>query len=253
MELTAVRGIITGAARGLGQAFAIELLRAGAQITVGDINERGFKSLAAATAGFPGRLAAHKLDVTQEPSVSEFVRYAADQMSYINVLVNNAGILRDGHLVKPENGWVKKLPTSQWQQVLDVNLTGAFLMTREVINDSLSRRVSPVVVVNISSVSSAGNPGQSNYSASKAGLDSLARTWAIELAPFGVRVGGIAPGVIDTPILHGVSPEILHNLQQSIPLRRIGTPYEIWLALKFIIECDYFTGRTLAVDGGLTF
>ncbi|HEX3682865.1 MAG TPA: SDR family oxidoreductase [Bryobacteraceae bacterium] len=253
MELTAVRGIITGAARGLGQAFAVELLQAGAQVTVGDINERGLKSLAAATTGLPGRLAAHKLDVTQETSVSEFVRYAADQMSYINVLVNNAGILRDGHLANPENGWVKKLPTSQWQQVLDVNLTGPFLMTREVINDCLSRRVSPVVVVNISSVSSAGNPGQSNYSASKAGLDSLARTWAIELAPFGVRVGGIAPGVIDTPILHGISPEVLHNLQQSIPLRRIGTPYEVWLALKFIIECDYFTGRTLAVDGGLTF
>jgi 3-oxoacyl-[acyl-carrier protein] reductase len=253
MELTAVRGIITGAARGLGQAFATELLRAGAQVTVGDINERGLRSLEAATADLPGRLSVHKLDVTQELSVSEFIRYAADQMSYINLLVNNAGILRDGNLAKPENGWIKKLPTSQWQQVLDVNLTGAFIMTREVINDSLSRSVSPVVIVNISSVSSSGNPGQSNYSASKAGLDSLARTWAIELAPFGVRVGGIAPGVIDTPILQGISQDVLQNLQRSIPLRRIGTPFEIWLALKFIIECDYFTGRTLFVDGGLTF
>jgi 3-oxoacyl-[acyl-carrier protein] reductase len=137
--------------------------------------------------------------------------------------------------------------------VLDVNLTGPFLMAREVLTDILKRDTSPAVIVNISSITRAGNPGQSNYSASKSGLDALTRTWALELARFGVRVGGIAPGLIDTPILDNISEQAMKHLVASIPLGRIGKPHEIWLALKFIIECDYFTGRTIEVDGGTTF
>jgi 3-oxoacyl-[acyl-carrier protein] reductase len=253
MELNEVRGIVTGAARGLGFTFAVELLRAGASIVAGDLSEARLSQLKDAAAPLPGSLTVHELDVANEASVSEFVAFAAKHMDGINLLVNNAGILRDGVVASPEDGWVKKLPTSQWRRVVDVNLTGPFLMTREVLGEVFKRQHSPAIIVNISSVARSGNVGQSSYSASKAGLDALTRTLALELAPFNIRVGGIAPGVIDTPILEGISAEALSRLTAAIPLGRIGKPRDIWLALRFIVECDYFTGRVLEVDGGSVF
>lgn len=253
MELNKVRGVVTGAGRGLGFTFTVELLRAGASIVAGDSSEPRLSRLEDAAAALPGSLATHALDVANEASVSEFVTFSAHHLDGINLLVNNAGILRDGVVASPEDGWIKTLPTVQWRQVLDVNLTGPFLMTREVLRDVFKRGASPAVIVNISSVTRSGNVGQSNYSASKAGLDALTRTLALELAPFNIRVGGIAPGVIDTPILEGISADALQRLTASIPLGRVGKPLDIWLALRFIIECDYFTGRTLEVDGGSAF
>ena len=253
MNIAGVRAIVTGAARGLGACFALQLVRAGAFVAAGDINEKGLLELKQSAAGAPGRLLTAFLDVAQERSVSEFVQSAAAGLGCVNVLVNNAGILRDGVIARPEDGWIKKLPSTQWKQVLDVNLTGVFLMVRETLGYVLKSGISPSVIVNISSVTRAGNPGQSGYAASKAGLDALTRTWALELAPFGVRVAGIAPGVINTPILENITQEAMDHLLAGIPLGRIGTPEEIWLALKFILECDYFTGRTVEIDGGASF
>lgn len=253
MQIENARAIVTGAASGLGRYFALELLRAGAQVAAGDIDAGGLESFKAEAAGLPGRIYVAKLDVRQETSVAEFVQAATQEFDGINVLVNNAGILRDGLLAKDEAGWVRKLPTVQWKQVLDVNLTGPYLMAREVVADILSRGTRESVIINISSVTRAGNPGQSNYSASKAGLDATTRTWALELASHGVRVGSVAPGVIETPILKRISDEAMKSLVERIPLLRIGKPHDIWLALKFIIECDYFTGRVIEVDGGSTF
>jgi 3-oxoacyl-[acyl-carrier protein] reductase len=136
---------------------------------------------------------------------------------------------------------------------MDVNLTGPYLMSREVVADVIKRGIKESVIVNISSISSAGNPGQSNYAASKAGLDACTRTWALELASAGVRVGGIAPGVIETPILKNISETAKDSLLAGIPLGRFGEPTEVWMALKFIIECGYFTGRIIEVDGGSAF
>jgi 3-oxoacyl-[acyl-carrier protein] reductase len=234
----------------LGCCFALELARAGASVAAGDLNEQGLEQLSRAASEFYGRLTTRKLDVSQESSVSEFVQRAIEDLDYINVLVNNAGVLRDGLIARSEEGWIKKLPSPQWKQVLDVNLTGPFLMARETLAHIFERKIAPAVIVNISSASRAGNAGQSNYSASKAGLDALTRTWALELAPFGIRVGGIAPGVTDTPMLRKVDEAVLKQRLETIPLGRIGAPMEIWLALKFILECDYFTGRTIEVDGG---
>lgn len=253
MELSNIRGVITGAGRGLGFYFAIELARAGGSVAAGDINEDGLAQLRSAADGLPGKVVPCKLDVTDEKSILDFVHRFGEEFDGINFLVNNAGVLRDGVIARPEDGWLKKMPSLQWQQVIDVNLTGPFLMAREVLTDIFKRETSPAVIVNISSVTRAGNPGQSNYSASKAGMDALTRTWALELAPFGIRVGGIAPGVIDTPILENISEQAMNHLLASIPLGRIGKPNEVWLALKFIIECGYFTGRTIEVDGGSTF
>lgn len=253
MQIENVKAAITGAASGLGRYFALEFVRAGAQVAAGDINVAEFERLKSEASGGPGKLFARQLDVRQELSVAEFVREASEQLDGINVLVNNAGILRDGLLAQEESGWVKKLPTLQWKQVIDVNLTGPYLMAREVVSDILMRGIRKSVIVNISSVTRSGNPGQSNYSASKAGLDATTRTWALELASHGIRVGGIAPGVIDTPILKNISEDAMRSLIERIPLHRIGMPHDIWLALKFIIECDYFTGRVVEVDGGSNF
>jgi 3-oxoacyl-[acyl-carrier protein] reductase len=253
MEIQKARAIVTGAASGLGQHFSLQLARAGASVAAGDVEVKGLEKLVASSAGSPGRIWTSRLDVSQEASVTTFVKDAAQQFDGINVVVNNAGILRDGVLAIKEGDWIKKLPTAQWKQVLDVNLTGPYLVTREVIADALARGGNEVVVVNISSISHDGNPGQSNYSASKAGLDACTRTWALELAKHGVRVGGVAPGVIDTPMLKHISDDTMKSLLADIPLGRIGNPEEIWLAVKFIIECEFFTGRVIEVDGGASF
>lgn len=253
MQLETVKAIVTGAASGLGRAFASELVSAGAHVVAGDIDEDGLGSLADQCRAAAGKLNVVKLDVTNEASVVACIAEASQRMGGVNLLVNSAGILRDGFLVTEDAGRVRKLPTAQWRQVLDVNLTGPYLMSREVIAEMVKRKIRNGVVVNISSISHSGNPGQSNYAASKAGLDACTRTWALELAHQGIRVGAIAPGLVDTPILDRISDQARSALVESIPLQRIGTPQEIWLALKFVIECDYFTGRVIEVDGGANF
>jgi 3-oxoacyl-[acyl-carrier protein] reductase len=149
-----------------------------------------------------------------------------------------------------EDGELKKLPLAQWRKVVDVNLTGQFLMAREFAAYVIQKDVRDAVIVNLSSIARAGNPGQSNYAASKAGLDACTRTWALELARHGIRVGGVAPGVTETGFLDGFSEEALTRLRGGIPLGRLGKPEEIWRAVRFIIEDDFFTGRTVEVDGG---
>jgi 3-oxoacyl-[acyl-carrier protein] reductase len=171
-------------------------------------------------------------------------------MDGVNVLVNSAGIARDGLLVSADPEGLKKLPLTQWRKVVEVNLTGQFLITREFAARVIERRPPEAVIVNLSSVARAGNPGQSNYAASKAGLDACTRTWALELARYGVRVGGIAPGVTDTGFLDGFSDTAKARLRDGIPLGRLGRPADLWLAVRFILECEFFTGRTVEVDGG---
>ncbi|MDP9158643.1 MAG: SDR family oxidoreductase [Acidobacteriota bacterium] len=252
MQLRDVRAIVTGAGSGLGYQFAVQLVGAGATVAAGDVDAKALEELRNGI-GENTRLWTSKLDVSQESSVTAFVKEASHQFNGINVVINNAGILRDGLLVSNEAGWIKKLPTAQWKQVIDVNLTGPYLVTREVLGEILTKGIPHGVVINISSISHAGNPGQSNYSASKAGLDACTRTWALELAKHGVRVGAVAPGVIRTPMLKHISEQAMKSLVEGIPIGRIGTTEEIWLAVKFIIECEFFTGRVIEVDGGASF
>jgi len=254
MKLEDVKAIITGAASGIGRCMTLELVRAGAQAIAGDIDVDGVKELEAESAELPGKIYGAHLDVANESSVKNFISLAFEKVGDLNTLVNNAGILRDGLLVTREaEGWLRKLPTAQWKRVLDVNLTGPFFMTREFAAEAIERNLAPCLVVNISSITRSGNPGQSNYSASKAGLDADTRTWALELAPYGFRVAGIAPGLTETPILSRVSPEALQAMLEQVPLGRMAQPEEIWLALRFIIECDYFTASVIEVDGGARF
>lgn len=250
MRLEEVRALVTGAASGLGHRFALELARAGAGVAAVDVDGDGLRALAAQAAALPGRVETLVGDVSDEAAVKGFVRDAAERLDGVNVLVNNAAVLLDGLLVAEEEGWIRRLPTAQWRKVLDVNLTGQFLVAREVAAVMLDRRPPEGVIVNLSSLARSGNAGQSAYGATKAGLDSATRTWALELAPHGIRVASIAPGVIDTPILENVSGEARAALLAGIPLGRFGDPGEVWLALRFVLECGFFTGRTLELDGG---
>jgi 3-oxoacyl-[acyl-carrier protein] reductase len=249
LKISDAQAIVTGAARGLGRYFALALLREGARVVAGDLNPAGLRSLKAEAASLPGRLTLAEVDIASEPSVKELVKMAAGEMAGLNVLINNAGILRDGVLVAKDGMDVRGMPLSQWSKVVDTNLTGQFLMAREAVAVMLARDVRGVVV-NVSSLARSGNQGQSNYAASKAGLDACTRTWALELAPFGIRVAGVAPGVIDTPILAGISESVLAALLAAIPLGRFGTVDEVWQAVSFILTCEFFTGRTLEIDGG---
>ncbi len=250
MQLAELNAVVTGAARGLGRCFATELLRHGAGVAAGDVNAAGLRALRAETAGLPGRLMVGAVDVSDEAAVRQFVAAAAAELGGLNALINNAGILRDGMLLRRDADGLAVLPLAQWRRVLEVNLTGAFLMIREVAARMVQDGVPRGVVVNISSLARAGNPGQSNYAAAKGGLDAATRTWALELAPFGIRVCGVAPGVTDSPILEGVSAEALAALIAGIPVGRIGQPEEIWQAVRFALENDFCNGRIIEVDGG---
>ncbi|MEA2562135.1 MAG: 3-oxoacyl-[acyl-carrier protein] reductase [Acidobacteriota bacterium] len=248
MLIQDIRAIVTGAASGLGYHFAMQLAAAGAQVVAGDIDRAGLRQLAARARDLPGAVHPDVLDIADERSVERFVLQAF-HLQEPNTLINNAGILLDGLLLKRESEGVRKLPVLQWSKVIEVNLTGQFLMMREVCARMVEADRKGVVV-NISSLARSGNPGQSNYSASKAGLDAATRTWALELAAYGIRVGGVAAGLVQTPMIEKVDPSRLDAMIASIPLGRVGQPEDIWQAVRFILECEFFTGRVIEVDGG---
>lgn len=252
MKLERVSGIVTGGAGGLGRHMVIRLLKCGAAVATGDVDLPGLRALRREVGNHVDRLYVRELDVTDEASVKDFVERASAALGGVNVLINSAGILRDAQIVRQDGEELRMMTSAQWRKVLDVNLTGPFLMTREVVARIVRRGNGGGIVVNVSSAARTGHPGQANYSASKAGLDAATRAWALELAPYGIRVGGLAPGVIDTPFLQHVSEDALERLEAKTPLGRAGSTDEIWISLKYILECDFFTGRTLEVDGGMS-
>ena len=254
MKLSDMKIIVTGAAQGMGAHFCRRLAEAGAQVAAGDIVEDGLARLAEATAGLPGTVHTRKVDVGDEAQIGAFVDWAWGAMGGLNGLVNNAAILRDGLLVKKDKttGAVTKLGRDQWQAVVDVNLTGATLMVRDVVAKMVTTESRPGVIVNMSSVARHGNRGQSNYVSAKAALAANTVTWAREFSSFGIRVGAIAPGMVETPMTQGMNQKARDALVAAVPVHRIGVPEDIWLAVKFVLECDYFTGRTVDVDGGLS-
>lgn len=238
----------------MGRHFTLALAAAGADVAFCDLNPDGIAEVEAAGADLPGAVKGFVANVADEASVIELVNNASDELGGLNVLVNNAGIFRDGLLVRKDRttGEIKSMSLKKWQSVIDVDLTGPFLCTREFASKVLESETKSSVVVNISSVARHGNRGQTNYSAAKAGLIADTKLWAIELARYGIRTGAVAPGFVDTPILQGMQPEVLEGMLKAVPLRRAADPQEIYLAVKFIIECGYFTGRCIDVDGGLT-
>jgi 3-oxoacyl-[acyl-carrier protein] reductase len=254
MQLSSLKIIVTGAAQGMGAHFARRLAEAGAQVAAGDVKEDGLAALAESAGGLPGKIHTRRLDVASEADVGAFVDWAYGAMGGLNGLINNAGILRDGLLVKKDRttGEITKLSKENWDAVIGVNLTGAALMVRDTVAKIVSAEQGPGVVVNMSSIARHGNRGQSNYTSAKAALAANTLTWSREFAPFKIRVGAVAPGMIETPMTQGMNQKARDALVANIPVGRIGVPEDIWLAVKFVLECDYFNGRTIDVDGGLS-
>ena len=167
-------------------------------------------------------------------------------------LINNAGILRDGLLLKFKDGELQsKMSLQQFQSVIDVNLTGVFLCGREAAA-SMVKRGRKGVIINMSSVARSGNMGQTNYAAAKAGVVAMTVTWARELGRYGIRVGAIAPGVIRTAMTDAMKPEARDRLEKMKPVGRLGEASEIAHTARYIFENDFFTGRVVEIDGGIS-
>ena len=255
MNLETLKIIVTGGAQGMGRHFALQLARAGAHVAIGDVNESGLaETVETSKTTGKGTIHARRLDVANEADVATFVAWAYTTLGGLNGLINNAGILRDGLLVKKdrETGAVKTLSKDQWDAVIGVNLTGATLMTRDVVAKMVETNQRPGVIVNLSSIARHGHRGQSNYTAAKSALAANTVTWSKEFAAFGIRVGAVAPGMIETPMTAGMNQKARDALVSAVPVGRVGVPEDIWLAVKFVIECDYFNGRCIDVDGGLS-
>ncbi|MDP5292192.1 SDR family NAD(P)-dependent oxidoreductase [Oceanimonas sp. CHS3-5] len=251
MDIKSKVVVITGAGRGLGRAMAHQLARQGAALALLDNNEQDLAKSGEMVASTGARVAVHLCDVADETQVADCFGHIVRELGGLDVLVNNAGLLRDALLVKLENGKVsRKMTLQDWQQVIDVNLTGSFLCGREAAA-IMAERGEGGLIVNISSVARAGNAGQSNYAASKAGVAALVVCWAGELARLGIRVAGIAPGVIDTDMTARMKPEAMERITRRIPSGRLAEVDELVHSLQYIIENDYFNGRILEMDGGL--
>ncbi len=242
--------IITGGGQGLGRAMAEYLAAKGAQLALVDLDQEKLDAAVAVCENAGVQARAYICNVANEEQVNYMVAQVADDFGAIHGLINNAGILRDGLTIRVKDGEISKMSLANWQAVIDVNLTGVFLCTREVAAKMIELK-SQGAIVNISSISRAGNMGQANYSAAKAGVAADTVVWAKELARYGIRVAAIAPGVIETDMTKGMKPEALAKMTAHIPLQRMGKPEEIAHSVAYIFENDYFTGRVLELDGGL--
>ncbi len=243
--------VITGAAQGLGAAISLRLAERGARLALLDVNAGRLDEAldACKRAGATGY--AFSCDVADETNVRRSFASVEEHLGPIAGLINNAGILDDAMLVKVKDGEiVDRMSLDCWQRVIDINLTGVFLCGREAAT-SMIRNGKGGVIVNISSISRAGNAGQSNYAAAKAGVAALSTTWARELARYQIRSAAIAPGIFETEMVASLKPEAHERIAAAVPLQRTGRVEELARAIEFIIENDYYSGRVLELDGGL--
>ena len=228
--------LVTGGSRGIGRAIALELADAGAAVVVGYRAGADDAEEVAKAAG--GR--AVQADVSDATGAQRLVEEAGD----LDLLVNNAGITRDGLLAR--------MPDDDWRAVLETNLSGAFYTCRAVARSMMRRRAG--AIVNVSSIVGLhGNPGQTNYSASKAGIIGFTKALARELAPRGVRANVVAPGYVDTRLTREISDEMRELMLKNTPLQRFGEPEDVAGAVRFLCsdEASFITGEVLLVDGGL--
>ncbi len=243
--------IVTGAARGLGKSISLSLAGQGANVALVDMDQDSLNDVLKKCRELNQNCHAYRADISSEDEVSKLFSSISTDLGPVNGLINNAGILRDALLVKAKDGMVTdRMSLQQWQSVIDVNLTGVFLCAREAISNMIENNCDGIIV-NISSISRAGNPGQSNYAAAKAGVAALTVTWAREFARYGIRCAAIAPGVIETEMVASMKPEAHERMVSAVPLKRTGEPQEIADTVNYIITNDYFNGRILELDGGL--
>lgn len=236
--------LVTGASQGIGRACALELARAGATVALAARNEAKLAEVVAEVEAAGGKAAAFRLDVASEESIKEGAKAILAQFGKVEVLVNNAGITRDGLLMR--------MKRADWEDVIGTNLTGAFLLTQALVPAMMKNRWGRIV--NISSVvGRTGQAGQTNYAASKAGLIGFTRSLARELASRGITANAVAPGYIETPMTEVLNEQQRTAMMTAIPLARPGRPEDIAQAVAFLASeaASYITGHVLDVNGGM--
>lgn len=245
VDLTGQTALVTGASQGLGRAIAVGLAKAGASVACVARNVEKLQATVAEITAAGGTAAAFACDVTNGESVQKTIDDVLAKWGKLHILVNNAGITRDT--------LIPRMQDEQWDEVINTNLRGAFLFTRAVTRPMMQARYGRIV--NIASVSGLmGNPGQANYSASKAGLIGMTRSVARELATRKVTVNAVAPGFIETDMTAALGEKIIEEVVNRVPVRRLGHPEEIVGAVLYLASgaASYVTGQVLTVDGGLT-
>ncbi len=244
MKLEGRVALVTGGSQGIGRACALALAREGATIAIADINREGAEQLAGAIAGKGGKAAAFVINVSDEEQVRSGIKSALAQFGKIDILVNNAGIARDQ--------LVMRMKRSDWDTVLNINLTSAYLCIQQAIGSMLKQRWGRII--NIASVfGQMGQAGQANYVASKAGLIGLTMAMAREVASRNITCNAVAPGFIETSMTAALGEEFKQNAVKTIPLGRVGTPEDVANAVCFLASDDasYITGHVLKVNGGM--
>lgn len=244
MPLNGDVALVTGGARGIGREIALALAREGSDVALFDVAAEMLEQTVAEVRALGRRAEGEVVDVTNAAQVDGGVAKVLDKLGGITILINNAGITKDGLLIRMED--------AQWDRVLSINLKGAFLCTRAVAKQMLKQRRGRIV--NIASiVGIMGNAGQANYAASKAGLIGLTKSVAKELASRGITCNAVAPGFIQTEMTEALPAEAKARLRSAIPMGTWGEPKDVAEAVRFLVSeaARYITGHVLVVDGGL--
>jgi 3-oxoacyl-[acyl-carrier protein] reductase len=245
--------VITGAAAGIGRATALRFAQAGAQIAAWDVSAQTAPQLESAVKWAGGECQFQTVDVTNAKAVESAAAAVVGKWGRIDVLINNAGIVRDAQLVKWNGGSPESIMSEDtWDSVIGVNLKGVFLVTRAVV-PYMIKNGGGVILSAASVVGLLGNFGQTNYVASKAGVIGMTRTWARELGKYKIRVNAVAPGFIATDMVRAMPPKILEAMVARTPMGRAGTPEDVanayfWLASD---QASFIHGTVISVDGGV--
>lgn len=244
MRLKDKNAIITGAAQGIGKAIAIGMAKEGANVAVADLNLDLAKATADELRSFGVTGIPVKLDVSRQDDVNAAFETCKKELGSIDILVNNAGITKDNVLMR--------MKEEDWDAVIDINLKGSFFCAREAVKIMTKQRYGKIISIS-SVVAFMGNPGQANYSASKAGLIGLTKTIAKEYAARGIRANAVAPGFIQTAMTDVLSDAVKDEMKKAIPLGQFGSTDDVASAVIFLAskEADYITGQVIHVNGGM--